>query len=412
MKRLRAAVFAAGAAAALVCLLALVWAFVLRERSTRRLFAEYEVFRALTALTDIFRDPDAVIPPDDRILGFGLYRSDGTRVYDFGRTPERLVPEILLDPASARRFTDSSFILVRPFGMDPMRRSIGPGRPDRPGLGMMMPLGGAARYSYIEYRLDSFLRSQKTLVAGAFLITAALTAAFLLLVHLYRKNLSLRDREYRNRELVQLGEAARTLAHEIKNPLGVIRIQSALLARTSGEGSQEGFHIIDEEIQRLGSLVDRIRDFLKSGEGNPQRVDLTEFLPGWILRHGGRVRLEGSLPEGASVRMDRGRLADILDNLARNALESMDAGADSNYAEVSCSVKRGMALVSVSDRGSGVGPSEEPRLFEPFHTTKERGSGIGLAISSKWARTAGGTLEYRPREGGGSVFELRLPLSR
>lgn len=406
MRRFRAVIFVTGTAAAVLCMLFLVWAFVLRERSTRRLYAEYEVYRALTVLTDMYRDPDVVMPPDDRILGFGLYRSDGTRLYQYGRTPERLAPEILQDPASARRFTDSSFILVRPFGMDPLRRPA-PGRPDRPGGGMMMPMGGAARFAYLEYGLGPFRREQTALTVGALAITAALGAAYALLVHLYRRNLDLRDREYRNRELVQLGEAARTLAHEIKNPLGVIRVQSALLARTAGSGAEEGFRIIDEEVRRLGTLVDRIRDFLKSGEGRPETVELAEFVETWAIRHGEGVRVEGTAP--AAVRIDRGRLTDILDNLARNARESMEElpGA---AAEVSCAVKRGWAVVSVLDRGPGVDPGEEARLFEPFHTTKEKGSGIGLALSSKWARTAGGSLSYRPREGGGAVFELRLPV--
>lgn len=408
MKRIRAAIFMVGTFAALACLLALVWAFVLRERSTRRLYAEYEVFRSLTALTDMIRDPGSVMPPDDRILGFGLYRADGTRVYDFGRTPERLDPAVLQDPASARTFTDSSFILVRPFGMDPMRRPL-PGRPDRPGGGMMMPMGGAARFAYIEYGLGAFGREQRALSAGASVITVALAAAYLLLVHLYRRNLDLRDREYRNRELVQLGEAARTLAHEIKNPLGVIRVQSALLSRTVGQGSEEGFRIIDEEVRRLGTLVDRIRDFLKSGEGKPETVDLGEFLAAWVRRHGGRVRMEGAVPKKTAVRVDRSRLTDILDNLARNALESMESEPDA-VAQIACSARRGQVLVSVSDRGPGVDAAQESRLFEPFHTTKEKGSGIGLAISAKWARSAGGGLSYRPRDGGGSVFELRLPL--
>ena len=411
MKRIRSVIFMIGTAVALFSIITLVWAFVLRERSTRRLYAEYEVYRALTVLTDMYRDPGAVMPPDDRILGFGLYRSDGTRLYQFGRTPERLAPEILQDPVSARKFTDSSFILVRPFGMDPLRRPV-PGRPDRPGGGMMMPMGSAASFAYIEYGLGPFRKEQRALIAGALAITAALGAAYALLIHLYQKNLDLRDREYRNRELVQLGEAARTLAHEIKNPLGVIRVQSALLARTVGKDAEEGFRIIDEEIRRMGTLVDRIRDFLKSGEGRPETLELGEFLEGWVKRHGGKVRLEGHPLETALIRIDRGRLSDILDNLVRNALESMEGRPEEAPVEVAGSVKRSQAVVAVLDRGLGVDPADEPRLFEPFHTTKEKGSGIGLALSAKWARTAGGTLSYRPREGGGSVFELRLPVLR
>ena len=156
-------------------------------------------------------------------------------------------------------------------------------------------------------------------------------------------------------------------------------------------------------------MLFRSRDFLKSGEGRPETLELAEFLEAWAKRHGDTLRLDGSVPE-AAVRIDRGRLTDILDNLARNARESME-GVPDGTVEVLCSVRRGAAVVSVLDRGPGVDPGEEARLFEPFHTTKEKGSGIGLALSAKWARTAGGTLSYRPREGGGSVFELRLPVA-
>lgn len=414
MKQIRAAVFSITTAAVALCLLGLVWAFVARERSTRRLYAEYEVYRVLTSLTDMLREPDMVLPPDERLFGFGLYRFDGTRVYEYGRTPERLSAELLRDPASASRFTETSFILIRPFGMDPQRRPLSPGRPDRPGMGsgpgMMMSMGGSARYAYIEYGLGFILRDQRLLLAGAFVITAALTGAYVLLLHLYRRNLSLREREYQTRELVQLGEAARTLAHEIKNPLGIIRVQSALLRRTYGRDSEDGFRIIDDEVRRLGSLVDRIREFLRSGEGKPERLELSNFLSSWALRYGGMVRVENSVPPGATVFVDGERLANILDNLTRNAQESMEGFSEPGIVEISAAQRRGMAYVSVADRGRGVDPSEAHRLFEPFYTNKEKGSGIGLALSSKWAQAAGGRIAYRPREGGGSLFELRLPI--
>jgi signal transduction histidine kinase len=95
------------------------------------------------------------------------------------------------------------------------------------------------------------------------------------------------------------------------------------LLRTVGKGAEEGFRIIDQEVTRLGGLVDRIREFLKSGEGRPEPLELRPFLEEWARRHGAGVSLEG-FPGGGTVRIDRERLAQILDNLVRNGHESMD----------------------------------------------------------------------------------------
>ena len=411
MKLKKTAVFPIAAALTLACLLALVWVFVLRERSSRRLYLEYEVFRTLTSLTDLVRDPNAVFPQDERLLGFALYRADGTRTFNYGSTPERLSAHELQDPASARRMTETSFILVRLFGMDAMRRPLPAGRPDRPGMGMRMTMGNVAHYAYIEYGLGSFIRSQRIILFGALALSAALTGAYLLMVHLYRKNLELQEREYQSRELVQLGEAARTLAHEIKNPLGIIKVQSALLKRTVGRGAEDGFRIIDEEVIRLGNLVDRIREFLKSGQGKPEEIEVSTFLAEWALRHGESVRLESQVGPGGSIRFDRERLSIILDNLTRNALESLEDNSNDRIVDIRAGSRRGSLFVRVCDRGVGVPSSEVHRLFEPFYTTKESGTGIGLALCRKWALAGGGTLEYRPRDGGGSVFEFTIGLA-
>ncbi|MBL8968536.1 MAG: HAMP domain-containing histidine kinase, partial [Spirochaetaceae bacterium] len=176
------------------------------------------------------------------------------------------------------------------------------------------------RYLFLEYDAMAATRDSYRLLVVAAILSAALLGVYALLLALYRRNAELRERELRNREVLQLGEAARTLAHEIKNPLAIIRIQTASLRRVAPE-SGPAAAIIEEEIDRLTLLSDRIREFLRGGAGEPESVELGSFLASFAARYGeGGIEL-ASLPEGAVARVDPRRLAEALDNLVRNAVE-------------------------------------------------------------------------------------------
>jgi two-component system sensor histidine kinase HydH len=253
---------------------------------------------------------------------------------------------------------------------------------------------------------------------GGSLLSLILVALYLLLLALYRNNAELKEREVRNRELAELGEAARTLVHEIKNPLGIIGIQSGLLRRREGEDSPTGQAalVIDGEVRRLARMADRIREFLKAGPGEATVIALGEFLATFAARYpneggdagsvGPRIILTIAAQAGhARVRVDPDRLSLAIDNLVRNAWEADPRG----HVELGLEV-RGRALeISLKDQGPGVPAAARERLFEPFFTTKERGSGIGLALARSIARGAGGDLVWRDRPGGGALFVLSLP---
>jgi two-component system sensor histidine kinase HydH len=294
-----------------------------------------------------------------------------------------------------------------------------PGAPE--GASLAIPPTGQPRILWLEVSTAEFSRSRLFTLAASSLVSLGIAALYLVLVLFWRRNNELRLKAESDRELVQLGEAARTLVHEIKNPLAVIRIQSSTLRRISGSGRELGgselgkrLDIVDEEVERLSSLSDRIREFLKSGEGEAEQVELAAFLEDFALRYSGegeatrsrKLAIDGGLPHEAAVRMDPSRLRQCLDNLVGNAFEASPPGA---AVALSLAGRGKNWELSVSDRGSGIEPGSEGRLFEPFFTTTEKGSGIGLALARRIAESAGGSLVYRPRPEGGSVFTLALP---
>jgi signal transduction histidine kinase len=397
---------------------------VLSERGIRRLYLEYEAYRASAVLAEAFRQNSNLIPADNRVLGFGMYAFDGSALFRMGTAPERMDMPESPSPFPPVRIGAASLILERPLGpeaglMPGMRfmmgrtrtREIPPpefgSRPfGTPGLSMsVMP-----RALWIEYGIGSYARQRIALFGGAAFATLTLLGFFILLVRLYRKNAELRESEIQTRELVQLGEAARTLVHEIKNPLGVIRVQAASLKRLGdsevSEKARAKALLIDEEVLRLAGLADRIREFLKGGEGEAHELELGLWLRDFIARYSGQIVLAESDSRGAAwVSVDAERLSQALDNLVRNAFDACPG-----FPPELSLVHRGKQWeLCVSDRGAGIPAEISERIFEPFFTTKEKGTGIGLALARRVARSAGGELSYRSRPGGGSVFALGLP---
>lgn len=428
----------------------------LRENEVRRLDLEFEAYRIGANLVEGYLQDPSSIAGNDEVLGFGLYGPRGDVLVRKGSAPSSI--ESL--PSLSSIFTilpgGKSAILLRPLGggesQPPMRgmmRGQGPGMTrqsqgfpqgavpmpgfqDRPGRSQM-------RYLWLELPTSGLLRSRTVNLGAAALISTGLVGLYFLLLLLYRRNAELRERESKNGELIQLGEAARTIAHEIKNPLAVIRIQTATLRRLGlPVDSLPKVDLIDEEVGRLAALSDRIRDFLKSGAGDEEAVELEGFLLDYCDRYAGAVPgpIFLTLPQPetheAWVRVDPEKLSQALDNLVRNAFDALatiaspneasidplaPAGSESPKVEISLALKGKHWHMEISDNGPGISREAEARLFEPFFTTKEKGSGIGLALARKFAVSAGGGLEYRSGHESaaiaaarpGAVFNLVLP---
>lgn len=226
---------------------------------------------------------------------------------------------------------------------------------------------------------------------------------------LYKRNELYRRRLAEQGQLARLGEAARTLTHEIKNPLSAISLQNAYLKKTLPEQYVGELRVIEEEIGRLNHLTGRISDFLRNPQGDPEQISVVPFVRELLAKFEHTIAFADQCDEACTVVIDRERFRSIIENILLNALESCaDPYRDPQVSvDISCGSRS--VQITIADRGDGLPPGDEKKLFDPFYTTKIHGSGIGLAISLRFVEAARGTLKITPREGGGTQAVIRLP---
>jgi len=213
-------------------------------------------------------------------------------------------------------------------------------------------------------------------------------------------------------------EVARRLAHEIKNPLTPIAMSVETLrdARAAGrpdfgEIFDESTRAIGEEVRRLKRIVDEFGRFARLPP--PERAPVApEELAASVLAlfpsppAGVELRreVEPGLPR---VMADRDQILQVLLNLVSNALDAMAAAG--GVLTVGARREGDRVAITVRDTGPGISPADQPRLFEPYFTTKPGGTGLGLAIARRIAEEHGGTLELEEGRAGGTTFVLVLP---
>lgn len=217
-------------------------------------------------------------------------------------------------------------------------------------------------------------------------------------------------------------EVARRIAHEVKNPLSPIRTSIETLVRLRRSGREDFGEFFDEtaplvlaEVQRLSRLVTHFSEYANLPSPRLQQVSLHELCRSVAqiyaaeapqLRFVSPETAEGKAMDPFLITADPEQIRQVVTNLVKNALEATAAVPQPN---VLLELRRtdDSAVVSVSDNGAGAAQVAE--LFEPYRTTKERGSGLGLPISQQIAVEHGGDLTYRIGAMGGAHFDLRLP---
>ncbi|MDA8390572.1 MAG: HAMP domain-containing sensor histidine kinase [Gammaproteobacteria bacterium] len=221
------------------------------------------------------------------------------------------------------------------------------------------------------------------------------------------------QKRFRQDKLVALGQLSSALAHEIRNPIGVISAASALLDRPdqTADKQTELKRMIREESARVSALVS---DFLKLSRNrppSPAAIDpaapMRRAVAGVIARYP-EITVDYALQHGqAHILADGDLLQQVWTNLLTNAAEAMNGRGHIRLAS-SC---RGQSVfLSIDDDGPGLDAAVMPRLFEPFFTTKASGTGLGLSIAAALVEANNGHLEAVPQPGCGARFVMRFPL--
>jgi signal transduction histidine kinase len=220
----------------------------------------------------------------------------------------------------------------------------------------------------------------------------------------------------REGQLRSAGRLAAEFAHQIKNPLAVISNSAHSLRRALRDQkpvSAEQIEIIQEEVSRADRVVTQIMGYAQLSEGRVEKLNVTEELDRAIDRV-----FPAALPTGIKVHrtyqppfppllMQSGHLEEILTNLLQNAREAL---TQSGTVFVTAHCRRDLAVeITVRDDGPGIAPEKLNRIFEPYYTTKEKGSGLGLSIVKHNVELYSGTVQVESELGSGVKFTITFP---
>jgi signal transduction histidine kinase len=299
------------------------------------------------------------------------------------------------------------------------RMGMGPGMGGGVGMGPGMGRRASPRRLRIGIYSSSadFIRWQaiiQLMMNGVAIVTLLMLAYYFL--RTLHRFLQLKGREESERRLAALGGMAATLAHEIRNPLGAMKglTQLAQEDLPGDHKTQSLMSTVVREAERLEQLVTDLLTFARPRAPKISRFDFLHLLSD--LKAGlhpkletAQIRLEIEPGPGAPVvYSDESGLRQVLLNVLLNAIDSTPAEGIITF-RMRRDDKARMLIAEIDDSGPGFGGRNPEELFQPFATTKAKGTGLGLPISRQIVERLGGTLDLSSRPEGGARCTLRLP---
>jgi signal transduction histidine kinase len=218
-----------------------------------------------------------------------------------------------------------------------------------------------------------------------------------------------------------VGKLAAGVAHELGTPLNVISTTAELLDTdsTAAPMVHASCRVIVEQAGRMATIIRQLLDFGRRGGSDRSATDLASLVESTVLlmrpfARKRKVELSLALPKRAvSAEVNRLEIGQVLSNLVLNAIQAMPNGGRS-VIRLDVEKERGVevAVLSVSDEGTGIRPEDVPRVFDPFFTTKDVGEGTGLGLSVTYGIVSdhGGRVNVETEWGHGSCFTVVLPL--
>jgi two-component system, NtrC family, sensor histidine kinase HydH len=268
----------------------------------------------------------------------------------------------------------------------------------------------------------SIAKFQYTIFALSAGIMALIFIALLLIVHKAEKIIDERAREQRELEeqlnqaerLAALGQMVAGVSHEIRNPLGIIQSTAELLGQmpNADESQKRLSTVITEESSRLNNIVTEFLDFARPQEPALRDCLLEEVVnknisflqPELKKRH---ITISHNI-RGRSfkIKADPEMLYRVFLNIFVNAIQSMNDGGN---LRVRIGEEKAHFIVEIEDSGCGIPPEQLKTIFNPFFTTKDKGSGLGLSIVKKIVEGHGGDIMIKSRRDTGTTVMIKLP---
>jgi signal transduction histidine kinase len=225
-----------------------------------------------------------------------------------------------------------------------------------------------------------------------------------------------RQEVLRSERLAAIGGLAAGVAHELRNPLTSVKLLLQHAASRGGDATVPAakINLILDEIERMEGTIQGLLDFSRPARPQRRPHDVRETLDRAIHLVQGRAekqRVVTDLQLGFTplmVNADPQQLHQVFVNLLINAIEAMPEGGELTVTLQGTPESESLR-VQFRDTGQGIPAELLPRLFEPFASAKERGTGLGLAVSRRIVEEHGGAIAVRPIAGGGTLFEVTLP---
>lgn len=224
-----------------------------------------------------------------------------------------------------------------------------------------------------------------------------------------------RARLAQSEKLAALGQLAAAIAHEVRNALGIIRSAAQGLNEGLPAGdadAQRACSFITAEIDRLGSVVSSLLSFARPPRLAPRTVPVDALFDQALLLarqdlEAKDIRVVRASASPPDVRADSDLIVQVLIGLLANAADVLPRGGEVRLGARAAG--EGLVEIDVADSGPGVPEELRARVFEPFFTTRDKGTGLGLAVARQIVEAHEGRIDVAERPGGGALFRIALP---
>lgn len=220
----------------------------------------------------------------------------------------------------------------------------------------------------------------------------------------------------RSERLAALGRLVTGVAHELRNPIGIIKTTVQLLEKDlqKYEDTRDYIKVIEEQITRQNRVIQELLDFGRPSKHQVQSASINSLLEKVLVftspmlrQH--NIQLEQQLDqELPPIEVDAERIKQVFVNIILNAVQAMP---DGGTLTIKTGHDREWVNISFTDTGTGIAPAEMASIFDPFFTTREYGTGLGLSISHQIIKTHNGHINVDSTLSEGTTFTIKLPLS-